>query len=93
MWKDASRAVFRFDNGQEPTDPPLRDVLVVGNVISNPDADEHPDQPHDPKETPRYHFAVRIESGRANSPRNLNFSGNLFPAGSQGVSNAELTIR
>lgn len=93
MWKDASRAVFRFDNGQEPTDPPLRDVLVVGNVISNPDADEHPDQPQDPKETPRYHFAVRIESGRANSPRNLNFSNNLFPAGSQGVSNVELTIR
>jgi hypothetical protein len=93
MWKDASRAVFRFDNGQEPTDPPLRDVLVVGNVISNPDADEHPDQPQDPQETPRYHFAVRIESGRANSPRNLNFSNNLFPAGSQGVSNAELTIR
>lgn len=28
MWKDSSRAVFRFDRGQEPTDPPLRDVLI-----------------------------------------------------------------
>lgn len=90
MWKDSSRAVFRFDNGQEPTDPPLRDVLVVGNVISNPDADEHPEATHDPKDSPRYHYAVRIESGRDSSPRNLHFSNNLFPAGSQGVSNTTL---
>lgn len=90
MWKDASRAVFRFDNGQEPTDPPLRDVLVTGNVISNPDPDEHPEVAHDPKDSPRYHYAVRIESGRENSPRNLHFNGNLLPAGSQGVSNTTL---
>ena len=90
MWKDASRAVFRFDNGQEPTDPSLRDVLVVGNVISNPDADEHPEAIDDPKDSPRYHYAVRIESGRDNSPRNLHFSNNFLPAGSQGVSNTTL---
>ncbi|HEY4263469.1 MAG TPA: right-handed parallel beta-helix repeat-containing protein [Schlesneria sp.] len=90
MWKDASRAVFRFDNGQEPTDPPLRDVLVIGNVISNPDADEHPESVDDPKNSPRYHYAVRIESGRDNSPRNLHFSSNLLPAGNQGVSNTSL---
>jgi nitrous oxidase accessory protein NosD len=91
MWKDASRAVFRFDNGQEPTDPPLRDVLIVGNVISNPDPDELPQVEHDLKDSPRYHFAVRIESGKENSPRNLHFGNNLFPAGSQGVSNVPLS--
>lgn len=90
MWKDASRAVFRFDNGQEPTDPPLRDVLVTGNIISIPDADEHPEVIDDPKDSPRFHYAVRIESGRENSPRNLHFSNNLFPAGTQGVSNTTL---
>jgi hypothetical protein len=90
MWKDASRAVFRFDNGQEPTDPPLRDVLVTGNIISIPDADEHPESIDDPKDSPRYHYAVRIESGGDNSPRNLHFSNNLLPKGSQGVSNTPL---
>jgi len=90
MWKNSSRAVFRFDNGQEPSDPPLRDVLVVGNVISNPDADEHPTEPDEPGESPRYHYAVRIESGRDNSPRNLHFANNLLPAGTEGVSNTSL---
>lgn len=90
MWKDASRAVFRFDNGQEPSDPPLRDVLIVGNVISNPDAGELPTEQGDPVEAPRYHYAVRIESGRDNSPRNLHFANNLLPSGTEGVSNATL---
>lgn len=93
MWQDASRCVFRFDNGQEPTDPPLRDVLVTGNVISNPDADELSAAETEafPPTQPRYHFAVRIESGRDNSPRGLHFVGNLFPTGTEGVSNRELT--
>lgn len=90
MWKDSSRAVFRFDNGQEPTDPPLRDVLVTGNVISNPDPDEFPGETGDATESPRYHYAVRIESGRENSPRNLQFSSNQFPAGTRGISNLPL---
>ncbi len=90
MWKDSSRGVFRFDNGQELSDPPLRDVLVVGNVISNPDPDENPDAVHDAKDFPRYHYAVRIESGKESSPRNLQFGNNQFPAGSVGVSNIPL---
>ena len=90
MWKDASRAVFRFDRGQEPTDPPLRDVLITGNVISNPDRDELPEFASETNESPRYHFAVRIEQGTDNSPRGLHFAANLFPAGTQGVANVEL---
>jgi len=93
MWKDASRAVFRFDRGQEPTDPPLREVVVTGNVLSNPDADEFLGEAADdgPAETPRYHYAVRIETGGDNAPRGLHFQGNLFPAGTQGISNIDLT--
>ena len=90
IWKDSSRAVFRFDRGQEPDDPPLRDVLITGNVISNPDLGELPDSDSDTKETPRYHYAVRIEQGTDNSPRGLHFGRNLFPAGTQGLSNVEL---
>nr|WP_237729315.1 right-handed parallel beta-helix repeat-containing protein [Schlesneria paludicola] len=90
MWTDASRAVFRFDRGQEPNDPPLRDVLVTGNVVSNPDPDELPESAGGSDESPRYHYAVRIEQGGDNAPRGLHFATNLFPAGSKGISNIEL---
>ena len=95
MWTDASRAVFRFDRGQEETDPPLRDVLVTGNIISNPDADEWPMETGQPDASnspaPRYHYAVRIEGGTGNSPRGLHFGANSFPAGIEGIANVELT--
>ena len=96
MWTDASRAVFRFDKGQEASDPPLRDVLVTGNIISIPDADEMPREGSDGPEEgtsdagPRYHYAVRVEAGHENSPRGLHFSHNVFPPGTRGVSNVEL---
>jgi len=93
MWKGASRAPLRFDRGQEPTDPPLRDVLVTGNVLANPSSDELLGEASDdgPSESPRYHYAVRIETGGDNAPRGLHFQGNLFPAGTEGASNIELT--
>lgn len=87
---ETSRAVFRFDRGQEASDPPLRDVMVTGNVISNSDRDELTVPAAKGAEGPRYHYAVRIETGGENAPRGLHFSGNLFPAGAQGVSNVEL---
>ncbi len=70
------RAPFRFDHGQEPDDPPLTDVIIQGNML-------HSAGP------PRYGYAVIIE-GEPNAPRGLHFSGNVFPPGSKGVSNAEL---
>ena len=91
MWKDSSRSVIKLDRGQEPNDPPLRDVLVIGNVISNPDLDEFPEATNDEKESPRYHYAVIIEQGTDNSPRGVHFGTNLLPAGTKGVSNTELS--
>lgn len=91
MWKHANRTVFRFDRGQEANDPPLRDVLVTGNIISNPDRDEIPEFLSDTSESPRYHLAVRIERGTENSPKGLHFNSNIFPAGISGVSNIELS--
>ena len=90
IWEKASRTPFRFDRGQEPSDPPLRDVIVTGNIISNPDADELPELAKETSETPRYHYAVRIEQGTDNSPRGMHFHSNLLPAGTKGVSNVEL---
>ena len=91
MWTHANRTVIRFDRGQEPNDPPLRDVLITGNVISNPDRDELPEFAAGSAESPRYNYAVRIERGTENSPKGLHFSSNLFPAGIDGVSNVELS--
>ena len=71
----------RFDHGQEPDDPPLTDVIVQGNMLYN-------------SGPPGYRYAVVVE-GEPNAPRGLHFAGNVFPAGSGGVSNvvAEALIR
>lgn len=91
VWQKASRCPIRFDRGQEQTDPPLRDVIIIGNVISNPDADELPEFAAETSESPRYEYAVRIEHGSTNSPKGLIFHTNLFPVGTKGVSNVELS--
>ena len=71
------RSPFRFSAGQEPDDPPLRDVIVQGNLVWN-------------NGNPRYSFAVILEGG-PNAPSGIHFSNNLFPTGTQGVSNVELS--
>lgn len=75
IWGD-ERSPIKFDNGQQPDDPPLADVIITGNVIHAIGK-------------PRYKFAVIIPTG-PKGPRGLHFSNNLFHAGSQGVCNIEL---
>lgn len=75
IWGD-ERSPIKFDNGQQPDDPPLADVLITGNVIHSTGK-------------PRYKYAVIIPGG-PNAPRGLHFSSNLFHPGTQGVCNIEL---
>lgn len=75
IWGD-ERSPIKFDNGQQPDDPPLTDVIITGNFIHCAGK-------------PRYKYAVIIPSG-PNAPRGLHFSNNLFHPGSQGVCNMEL---
>jgi hypothetical protein len=70
------RSPFKFDNGQEPDDPPLRDVLVQGNVV-------------DCIGEPLYRYAV-IVAGGDDGPKGLRFANNLFAPGRDGVANVEL---
>ncbi len=70
------RSPFKFDNGQEADDPPLRDVLVQGNVV-------------DCLGEPRYRYAV-IVAGGEDGPKGLRFVDNLFAPGRDGVANVEL---
>lgn len=76
MW-GMERSPFKFDAGQDADDPPLTDVLIQGNLVHNPGP-------------VRYKYAVII-ADEPSRPRNLHFSNNLFPPGTQGVSNRELT--
>ncbi|OYW70719.1 MAG: hypothetical protein B7Z37_29855 [Verrucomicrobia bacterium 12-59-8] len=75
IWGD-ERSPIKFDNGQQPDDPPLADVIITGNVIHSVGK-------------PRYKYAVIIPGG-PNAPRGLHFSNNLFHPGTQGVCNGEL---
>lgn len=75
IWGD-ERSPIKFDNGQQPDDPPLADVIITGNVIHSVGK-------------PRYKYAVIIPGG-PNAPRGLHFSNNLFHPGTQGVCNTEL---
>ncbi|MBI5799425.1 MAG: hypothetical protein HZA92_01685 [Verrucomicrobia bacterium] len=70
------RSPFKFDNGQQPDDPPLTDVIVQGNLVQAIGK-------------PRYSRAVIIAGG-PNTPRGLHFSNNLFHPGTQGIANIEL---
>lgn len=70
------RSPFKFDNGQQPDDPPLTDVIVQGNVVYAVGE-------------PRYKYAVIIAGG-PNAPRGMHFSNNLLHPGSQGIANTEL---
>lgn len=75
IWGD-ERSPFKFDNGQQPDDPPLTDVIVQGNMVHCTGK-------------PRYKYAVIIAGG-PNTPRGMHFSGNLLHAGNEGVANVEL---
>jgi hypothetical protein len=76
MW-GPERSPFKFDAGQDADDPPLDSVLIQGNLVHNPGP-------------PRYIYDVII-ANEANGPRNLHFSNNVFPPGTRGVCNKELT--
>jgi hypothetical protein len=82
---------FRFDNGQEPDDPPLRDVLVTGNLVYNTGPDGVLTNGVIEKFPPRYRWTVfsSREPGAPTRPT-LKFSNNLFHPGTEGISNVPL---
>jgi hypothetical protein len=91
----ASTGVFRFERGQMESNPPLSNVLVEGNLITNSDEDLGPDgKAIHPK--PRYEYAVLIDTPPAESkehryPVNIKFASNLFVPGQRGISTVPLS--
>lgn len=88
IWDPANHtcAPIVLDHGQEPDDPPLRGVVLSGNVVAGPSlsAETSPKSHADPQ--PRYRFAIYV-SRHVRGPRDLVFCGNYFQPGSEGVSN------
>ena len=84
-----TRAPILFDRGQEPDDPPLRDVVVTGNIIQNPPPDTGATNAAPGAPRARYRYAVWIDPGPT-GPKGLHFHGNQFPPGRDGISNEEL---
>ena len=80
---------LRFDNGQEPDDPPLRDVIVTGNLVYDTGRDSVLTNGAPEKLSPRYRWAVYV-SKATNGPVGLKFSNNLFHPGTDGVANVPL---
>jgi hypothetical protein len=91
----ASAAVFRFERGQVASNPPLSNVLVEGNMITNSDEELGPDgEAIHPK--PRYNYAVLVDEPPANSqdhhyPVNIKIVNNLFVAGQKGLSTVPIS--
>ncbi len=80
---------FRFDNGQEPDDPPLRDVIVTGNLVYDTGRDGVLTNGIPEMLPARYRWAVLV-SKATNGPVRLKFSNNLFHPGTEGISNVPL---
>ncbi len=85
MWAGEGTPM-RFDNGQKPENPPLKDVIVQGNVIYDPGGDGVVVDGKVQKAPPRYRYAVRISA----EVKGLVFSGNVFHPGVEGISNVEI---
>lgn len=85
-----------FFEGQLPDNPPLRDVIVEGNIVYNTGRDGEAQGAEIKQPAPRYRYAVYIgpwnegREQRAPLPEGLHFSNNIFHAGTAGVSNVEL---
>lgn len=89
-----SSYAIAFLEGQLPTNPPVSDVLVQGNIVYDTGRDAEVLDGKPVVTPPRYRYAVYITAAEGEKaptcPRGLHFSGNIFHPGSSGVSNIPL---
>lgn len=80
---------FKFDSGQKPENPPLRDVIVQGNIVYGGGRNQNGrDEPAQSTKA-RYRYAVIV----ADEVRGLIFSNNILHPGTEGVANVDLKNR
>lgn len=73
IWPHEEHACFpiRLDRGQEPDDPPLKNVIITGNIISETRGNSASPVP------PRYKMPILLEQG-ANGPQEIIITNNHF---------------
>ena len=80
---------IRLDKGQKPDDPPLKDVIITGNIIYDTGGDGLLIDGRPQQLPPRYRYAVYVSTD-ALGPQGVHFSNNIFHPGRDGISNVEL---
>lgn len=89
-WEGAggsAKSAIVLAQGQLPENPPLRNVIVQGNVVYASGADKFPAQ------APRHRYALFLDVSAGNKPENVRIVDNLLEPGSEGASNFDFTIR
>jgi hypothetical protein len=71
-----------------PETPPLRDLLVIGNLVFDSGQDTMLVEGKWTKVTPRYSYAAFIDRESPNKSLNLIFYGNLFDPGLKGITDS-----
>ena len=82
IWKDNGSPI-KLDAGQKPTNPPLKDVIIQGNIVYNSGCDELKASSNN---RPRYRFAIVV----ASEVEGLHFSNNILHPGHEGISNISI---
>ena len=77
-------------SAQLATNPPLRDILIQGNIVYDTMRDEPGTAGENPPK-PKYRYAVFVEHEPGKpAPRGIHFKNNVLHPGSGGVSNVEI---
>ena len=87
-WNWAPRAKFTAMNlgaAPLPENPPLRSLLVIGNLVHDSGRDGVLVDGQWTQVDPRYLYCALLESDKPNAAQNVHFYGNLFDPGSKGV--------
>ncbi len=79
-----------LQGGQLPENPPLRDVLIQGNVVYDNGRDKVIVDGKPEVVPPRFRYAIWVEREKQPIPENILIQGNLFHRGSEGFSNIDL---
>lgn len=85
---ETSIYAISLEAGQEPDDPPLRDVVIANNIVYDTGRDKVIVDGKPEVVAPRHRFALHLPGGT--DVQNIKIHGNIFHPGSSGVSNVEL---
>jgi len=87
---DAHGVPIRFEAGQMAHNPPLKDVLIQGNIVHDAGRDGVLVEGEVKVLPPRYTYAVHVATEGPALPKGLHFFNNILHPGTQGVANVEL---